>query len=1315
MNKSKTVRVLHLLAVAFAGLTVFAQDGVWIGAGSDGRWTNADNWRGGVIPGRIMVDGVLQGQGGDVATFGAVTANAQTTVDLTGVSSIGGIEIVGADAPAYVFGTKNEAAQYLNLEAGGAGLSVGTGVVNAPTITGRYRAVYVLDDKPMMTICNMSADCVLNLPSVSSSVKSPDYSGSITISYIDFRGDGDIRIGGSTDAGYGDFGWYLNLKGKLVIGVNLTGGYGKYTAKEIIAGDIPTVSRIEVEEGIVAGLTTKNGPSFNVEHSDVEISGLGTWGFNWRAGYDKNDTRVRIAKGRKLTIYCKYMASCDQGSVPGVRTYKGTSDSSVFYGGDWAFCGENETPGPLQNFFGNMETDRAGGFGQGEIQLASGSILRYVGADDWTMTQNACVTNWPSRTGLSGVFEAIAGKGVWTLAGELSQHNSADGGTGTFTFQGDGTGTIAGVILNGAGARVTEVVKSGTGTWAIAGVNSYTGGTTLNDGVLKIEKTGSIASSSGVTLNGGSLDFDGDAGTMTQQTLRKIAIASDATLNLTGRVTVNVAEVSRTAGVLHVFARSADSRLVVPVGTSASCFTWNGQPAVIGADGTVSTAADAIIAARGDVVPNNGGDVLIAYDGTAGNDMLAAEMTTVAKLRQVSKVAATVEIGSGKMLSVPELELDESAADLTLGAVGDKGVLGSSTGAIVYENASTASKLRVRTAIAEGVTNALEEGVVELSGNTSLAMTTIATAAGARAGLEIRGGAIDTGMSPIVVGNNTGTDYSGGGMQYGELTVSNALVCNRADAVRVTRSYSAPADYAILVGKNASGILRVQDGAVISNKLQVGTGIGGSSGRGSGAVYQSGGRVVTLGGAGYLGNVIGNGSAMGYYELSGGAFEGSMAIGTYSYGIWHQEPATEADMKALSIASANGARADVYVRGVMTVTNDDSLLCGGFKNGNLSVVTVDDQGVVDCGLKRMYAFNSAIAATSLVNVARGGKIKASFVYRWDSAYGKGGLFDVSFDGGSFVCTSALGEIFANPYGTVSRTSVDNVRIYKRGMTVDTAGNNTGTAVPLQRPTGKGVSSIPFDFASFAKWNTPPYIEIEGDGTGAAAHALFDSSSQMVTGVVITCSGVGYTVATAKAVYKGNSCPAARTVACVLSENDTTGGFTKTGSGTFTLNGVCTYEGETVVKCGTLKAGVDNAIPANAAIVLAGGTLDFNGKAGSVSRVTYKAGGGSILNATNVTLPATFGMETSAADIFSGRSVALSGDQDLAGKALTVTGDFSSLDPEVCRRYTVVSVSGGKLAGSPTIISPALPENWRFVTNSSGVKLAYSEGLVLIVR
>jgi autotransporter-associated beta strand protein len=79
-------------------------------------------------------------------------------------------------------------------------------------------------------------------------------------------------------------------------------------------------------------------------------------------------------------------------------------------------------------------------------------------------------------------------------------------GAKTLTLQGSNSGanTISGPIVDSS-AGATSLVKAQAGTWVLAGANTYTGGTTISGGTLKIG-SGSVVGN--VTNNAGVLELD---------------------------------------------------------------------------------------------------------------------------------------------------------------------------------------------------------------------------------------------------------------------------------------------------------------------------------------------------------------------------------------------------------------------------------------------------------------------------------------------------------------------------------------------------------------------------------------------------------------------------------------------------------------------------------------------------------------------------------------------------------------------------------------------------------------------------------------
>ena len=150
----------------------------------------------------------------------------------------------------------------------------------------------------------------------------------------------------------------------------------------------------------------------------------------------------------------------------------------------------------------------------------------------------------------------------------------------------------------------------------------------------------------------------------------------------------------------------------------------------------------------------------------------------------------------------------------------------------------------------------------------------------------------------------------------------------------------------------------------------------------------------------------------------------------------------------------------------------------------------------------------------------------------------------------------------------------------------------------------------------------------GGGAGATARATFDAASGLVTGIVITNPGTGYT-GTPTVTLMGGGATSAATVGTVSTAANSGGGLTKTGAGTLTLNGSNSYSGGTTVSAGTLQVGNVNAM-GTGALTVNGGTLDlhnFSPSVGALSGaggdITTNASGTSTLTTTVASGSATY--------------------------------------------------------------------------------------------
>jgi fibronectin-binding autotransporter adhesin len=151
----------------------------------------------------------------------------------------------------------------------------------------------------------------------------------------------------------------------------------------------------------------------------------------------------------------------------------------------------------------------------GTISLGSDSnaaTLRVVGTSGDSFTDR--ILDLAGTTG--PVTLDSSGSGILFLSTNLTATGS---GAKTLELAGSqtGTNTLAGIIPDSAGGA-TSVAKSGVGTWVLRGANAYSGGTTVDGGLLVIANTtGSGTGTGGISVNtGATLGGSGSiAGTVT--------------------------------------------------------------------------------------------------------------------------------------------------------------------------------------------------------------------------------------------------------------------------------------------------------------------------------------------------------------------------------------------------------------------------------------------------------------------------------------------------------------------------------------------------------------------------------------------------------------------------------------------------------------------------------------------------------------------------------------------------------------------------------------------------------------------------------
>lgn len=151
----------------------------------------------------------------------------------------------------------------------------------------------------------------------------------------------------------------------------------------------------------------------------------------------------------------------------------------------------------------------------GYLTVKAGAIFLLNHPVGATTAPTSTILEW-GRAGSS-----LTGSGTLTLGGPVNVNYVANGSidakisvplalgaTRSFNVAGDGailtTGLTVSSVISGT---AYGIIKSGTGTMALSGTNTFTGGTTLNAGSLNINNSQALGTAAGTfTINGGSIN-----------------------------------------------------------------------------------------------------------------------------------------------------------------------------------------------------------------------------------------------------------------------------------------------------------------------------------------------------------------------------------------------------------------------------------------------------------------------------------------------------------------------------------------------------------------------------------------------------------------------------------------------------------------------------------------------------------------------------------------------------------------------------------------------------------------------------------------
>ena len=960
--------------------------------------------------------------------------------------------------------------------------------------------------------------------------------------------------------------------------------------------------------------------------------------------------------------------------------------------GTWVLSGTNTYTGVTTINGGTLKVSSMANLG------AAGNAASNLVIDGGTLVYNG------SPTGTNRLF-TIGTNGA-TLQGPSFSNRIIYSGTGTIGLGGSASartltlqnwGAVAGMIGDsGTGANVTSVTVTGSGAWALSGLNTYTGVTTIGaSGSLQVSHfsnggvAGSLGQASSATANlvisgGGSIQaqFTGN-----QSTDRLFTLGAGG-----GNLT--------TAFAGTAIAYTGTGSLAMGDAPSARTLTLGGL-------GTGSLAA---------IIPDSGTGANITSLTESGN------ANTNWTLSGANTYTGTTSVNGGTLI-VSSLANGGTASNIGA-ATNAPGKLVINGGILRYTGAATSTD-RLFTVGTNGATlNASGTGAVNFTGTGSL---TMALTANART-LTLMGTNTDANtLSGIIANSGTGANLTSltksntgtwvlagtGANTYTGLTsvTSGELDLNKTAGVNavggdVTISGGTLkwlADNQVANGANvilSSGTLDLNGH---TETVTTFTNSGGTFSTGAGHLIGTGATITWSGGT----NTVNDGGLMedahivitgGTNTVEGGATGGVLQLNSGGAGF-------EITGANLTLNSDDAGAGKLVLKGDVTshASATTSTISSGLSHTNPGQIDLN-------GGTRTFTVEDGSATSDLTItavIANGGLTKS-------------GAGTLTIDGVATYTgetTINAGTLAISDSGDISSSS--GVNLTTAGATFD-VGN--ATAPVIQDLTGVAGTSVQLaaNILTLGTANSTTFAGVLEDGGIMGAIAKQGSGTLTLTGVnTYVCEtfvnegtlaiGPGGSIATSCEVdiadgatfdisnggnqtildlfgYTGGTIKLGANTLTLGTDNDSfsdgtiegTGGLVKQGEGTLRLDGALTYTGSTRVNEGTVQADSDDRFAsASAHTVASGATLDLNGHEETI---------GSLAGAGNVTLGTghltTGGNNTSTT--FSGVIGGTGGLTKTGTGTFTITGTNTFGGPTIIAQGTLQLGAADALSTSTAI-------------------------------
>ncbi|MEI6604310.1 MAG: autotransporter-associated beta strand repeat-containing protein [Verrucomicrobiota bacterium] len=818
----------------------------------------------------------------------------------------------------------------------------------------------------------------------------------------------------------------------------------------------------------------------------------------------------------------------------------------------------------------------------GTLRLGSGTVIPYgLGKG------NVAVSGILDLYGNSASINGLSGAGTVTSGAAGSVTLSVGGNNQTSTF--------SGAIQNGSGGGTLALTKTGSGTLTLSGTNTFTGGVTINGGVLQLASAGALNSASPNSLLFGPSAAVGTKLQLNGNNLTVSSLATDATPGTVvvedanaaaATLTINQTSSTIFAGVLQNGTGGGTLSLTK---SGAGILTLSGTNSYTG---TTTISAGTLALSNGSAIADTGAVVLA---NTAGATLLLNASETIGSLAGGGASGGNVTL-QGFTLTTGGANSSTTYSGVISGA-GSLVKTGSGGFTLANGNSFTGTTTIKSGSIILGVLNALPtataltlgDGSTHANGSLKLNGFSQTLAGLTTAGAGTTNSVVNGSATAVSLTLNIAVSSSFGGILGGGGTYENNFNLLKTGVGTLTLS-----------GSNTfSGTTTISQGTLSAINLTNALGTGASA--------------VILGDASNTGWLAYTGSSAtfsrGFTVNAGGGEIDTTTAGqtlTLSTGnVAASGALTLGGSGNISITSNITGTGSLNKTGTGTLTLSGSNTYSGatnLKNGTL-VLAVNDTGLKSTttltlgdatlntnGVLKLDGHTQTLAGLSVAGSGTGNHL---------------------IGGNNALSTLTLNIGASNTFAGIlggSGTNENNLALIKTGSgTLTLSGANThtgGTTVSA------GILSISLDSNL---GGTSGGVVLNG-GTLSANSSFTIGSRSIVLGPT-SGSGSG-----TLDVLTGNTL----TYGGVLANNGSgIGSLIKTSPGTLILSGASSYSGSTSILDGSLSLGVSNALPIGTSLTLGasttGGILKLNGKSQELAGLAAFGGGTNRIVNGNLTI------------------------------------------------------------------------------------------------